>query len=101
MSCESCGCLLILGIVNWEKESESARDYLKQARRNMVKLIRARLKRGVADGELPKNAAIDALATYYLGIIQAISFQARDGASRRQLTQLMSTAMAAVHGTKK
>ena len=96
LSRESFGCLLILGVVNWAKGSESARDYLKQARRNTVKLIRTRLKRGVADRELPKGTDIDALATYYHGIIQAISFQARDGASRRELTLLASTAMAAV-----
>lgn len=97
LSRESIGCLLILGVVNWTKGSEAARDYLKQARRNTVKLIRTRLKRGVADRELPKSTDIDALATYYHGIIQAISFQARDGASRRELTLLASTAMAAIH----
>lgn len=96
LSAKPGGCLLILGVVNCLPENQPARDCLLHARRKTVTLIQACLQRGVAAGDLPKDADIDRLAAYFHGIMQAISFQARDGATRAELEALIEPAMAAL-----
>ncbi len=96
LSSQPGGCLLVLGVVNCLTENEAARECLKKARRTTLDLIRERLERGVRDGELPADTDAEVLAAFYNGILQAISFQARDGASRHDLESLIAPAMAAV-----
>lgn len=95
LSAKPGGCLLILGVVNCLPENQPAREYLLDARRKTVELIRACLRRGVEDGNLPEGTDIDLLAAFYHGVMQAISFQARDGATRPELEALIEPAMAA------
>lgn len=90
------GCLLILGVVNCLPEDQPVREYLLKARRKTVDLIRACLRHGVENGDLPEDVEIDHLATFYHGVMQAISFQARDGATRPELEALIEPAMAAL-----
>ncbi|CAH1673917.1 TetR/AcrR family transcriptional regulator [Chelatococcus asaccharovorans] len=88
------GCLLILGVVNCLPENLPAREHLSQARRKTVALIAARLERGTREGELPTGTNVAQLAAFYHGVLQAISFQARDGASRAELEALIEPALA-------
>lgn len=90
------GCMLILGVVNCLPENQPAREYLLNARRKTVELIRACLRRGVEDGNLPEGTDIDRLAAFYHGVMQAISFQARDGATRPELEALIEPALSAL-----
>ena len=90
------GCLLVLGVVNCLPENQPAREYLLKARRKTLELIRACLRRGVENGDLPEDTKIDPLAAFYHGVMQAISFQARDGATRPELEALIEPAMTAL-----
>lgn len=90
------GCLLILGVVNYLPENQAARERLLEARRKTLDLIRTRLRRGVTEGDVPAETDIDRLSAFYHGIMQAISFQARDGAGRKELEALLGPAMAAL-----
>lgn len=92
------GCLLVLGVVNCLPENKAARKHLKDARRVTLSLIRRRLDRGIAEGDLAPDTDAAALADYYHGVLQAISFQARDGASRAALSRLIVPALAALGG---
>lgn len=96
LSNDAAGCFLILGVVNCLSETAAARDYLRAARRTTVDLLRARLQRGVEAGELPPGADPDKLAAFFHGIMQAISFQARDGATRADLEALIEPAVSAL-----
>lgn len=87
------GCLLILGVVNCLPDNRPAREHLLQARRKTVDMIVARLRRAMKDGELPADTDVARLAAFYHGILQAISFQARDGAKRKELHALIDPAM--------
>lgn len=87
------GCLLILGVVNCLPDNRPAREHLLRARRKTVDMIVARLRRGVKEGELPPSADVARLAAFYHGILQAISFQARDGAKRKELQALIEPAL--------
>jgi hypothetical protein len=75
-------------------ENLPAREHLFQARRKTVELIAARLERGTREGELPTGTNVAQLAAFYHGVLQAISFQARDGASRAELEALIEPALA-------
>lgn len=90
------GCMLILGVVNCLPESQRARECLVDARRKTEDYIRTRLRRGMKDGDLPEDIEVDRLVAFYHGIMQAISFQARDGATRPELEALIEPAMAAL-----
>lgn len=96
VSNESGGCLLLLGVVNHLPENEDVYTHLKEIRQNTQKLIYTRLEKAVAEGELSDETDIEKMAAYFLGIMQAISFQARDGASKDELRCLIEPAMAAI-----
>ncbi|MCJ2115800.1 TetR/AcrR family transcriptional regulator [Methylobacterium sp. J-001] len=96
LSAKPGGCLLILGVVNCLPANEAVRAHLLNARRKTVELVAARLRRGVVDGELPVDTDIPRLAAFFHGIMQAISFQARDGATRADLYALIEPALRAI-----
>ncbi|WP_235443805.1 TetR/AcrR family transcriptional regulator [Xenorhabdus sp. GDc328] len=90
------GCLLILGVINHSQENEDVHAYLKTVRKNTLALIHSRIEKGVKDGELPDDTNVGKLASYFLGIMQAISLQSRDGVSKEELMSLIEPAMAAI-----
>lgn len=87
------GCMLILGLVNGLPENDGLRLHLAGLRRETTDRIRRRLRRGIEDGDLPAGTDTDGLATFFGTMIQGLSLQARDGASREQL---LAAAVAAV-----
>jgi len=96
LSSDTRGCMLILGVVNVLPETSGACAYLKNARRTTHALLEKRIRRAVEEGELSPDSNPAALADFYHGILQAISFQARDGATRAQLRRLIVPALAAI-----
>lgn len=93
---QSGGCLLILGAINCRSETEPLRQLLKGIRASTERRIRARLERGVAEGDLPRTIDTRVLANYYSAVMQGISMQARDGATREDLQALVTPSMAAL-----
>jgi AcrR family transcriptional regulator len=89
------GCLLILGDSNAAPENDGVRQYLCQRRRDIQAALEARLKRGLADGDIPARADIKAMAAFYMTILQGLSLRARDGASREAMAEIVESAMAA------
>jgi AcrR family transcriptional regulator len=90
------GCMLILAAPTGAAENAGVREFLAGLRRDMFTAIRDRLARGIADGDLTASpASVDAIARYYTTIVQGMSVQARDGASRADLEAVISCAMAA------
>ena len=63
-------------------------------RRECFDTLRSRIAAGVRAGELPPSADVDRYARFYLGIMQAMAIQAKDGASRQDLLGLVEAAMA-------
>ena len=89
-------CMLILAAPTGAVENHAVRDFLARLRRDMHATIKDRLARGVADGDLTaRPAALDAIARYYTTVVQGLSVQARDGASRAELEAVITCAMAA------
>jgi AcrR family transcriptional regulator len=88
------GCLLVLGAINSMAANKSVQDHLRSLRARRQKLIEQRLQRGVAEGELPSNLDLSALASFYTTVIDGLAIQARDGVSRKALKFAVRCAMA-------
>lgn len=88
-------CMLILAAPTGAVENHAVREFLADIRRSQFTAIRERLDRGVADGDLTaSDDAVDAIARYYVTVVQGLSVQARDGATRDDLEAVITCAMA-------
>ena len=89
-------CMLILASPTGAVENRAVREFLADLRRNQLDTVRERLVRGVTDGDLAVPAAgLDAIARYYTTVVQGLSVQARDGATRAELETVITCAMIA------
>ncbi len=93
LSTQSGGCLLIFGIVNCVPENMAARQHLATTRAATRALILARLERARTQGELAASIDLRQCAAFIHGVMQMISFQARDGADRAELEALVAPAL--------
>jgi len=87
------GCMLVLGALNGS--STPAQELLRKCRQQGSKRIAKRLKRAIADGEIPSSVDIVALGSFYTTVLHGLAIQARDGATRESLLAVVDCAMAA------
>lgn len=90
------GCMMVMSMINATPSSQALTDLLRQRRQEASHQIRERLHRGVREGDLPSSTDVERLATFYWAVLQAISLQARDGASRKELDDIAVSAMMAM-----
>jgi AcrR family transcriptional regulator len=89
-------CMLVLAAPTGAVENHTVREFLADRRRGQYTAIRDRLARGVNDGDLAEPPGdLDAVARYYTTVVQGLSVQARDGATRAELEAVVTCAMAA------
>lgn len=89
------GCMLILGDTNTSVQNDTVRKHLCDWRRGAQATFEERIRRGVADGDVPQGADVKAIAAFYMTVLQGLSLRARDGASREAMLQVVAGAMAA------
>ena len=90
------GCMIVLAATTYTPSTAGIRDFLAQQRRLAAAAVRDRLARGQADGDVPPGADIDALAAYVCTVQFGMSLQARDGATREELSAVVDRAMVVV-----
>ncbi len=79
------GCMIVLAATTYTDRSEAVRDHLADMRRGMERLFQDRVERGIADGDVPAGTDAARVAAFYNAVMQGMSVQARDGASRATL----------------
>ena len=89
------GCLVFLGAVNCAPANRSVSDRLRFFRLQVPDLIRKRLERGVAEGDVADGVDLEPLVSLYATFLHGLPLQARDGASRETLLTGVAGAMAA------
>lgn len=89
------GCLVTLSAVNLTGASPSVCEAMRKERGQGQRGLEARLRRAMAEGELPAGLDAGAVAAFYLTVQQGMSIQARDGATRDILEKVARGAMAA------
>ncbi len=85
------GCLVIHAATNCT--TPEVEDSLRERRNANIAAIESRMNAGVAAGELPADADTAALARHTGAMIQGMSQQARDGATKEQLEAVAELAM--------
>lgn len=86
------GCLVVHAATNCT--TPEVEELLRERRNANIAAFESRIRADVAAGELPPDTEAGALARYVGALIQGMSQQARDGASREELEALAEIAMA-------
>ncbi|MFF0020922.1 TetR/AcrR family transcriptional regulator [Streptomyces sp. NPDC004082] len=86
------GCLVIHAATNCT--SPEVEGSLRERRNANIAAFESRIRAGIAAGELPAGTDAAALARHTGAVIQGMSQQARDGATREELEALAELAMA-------
>lgn len=89
------GCLVDLSTLNFSPANKAIETTLRDLRVHVACTIEARLCRARDDGELGTKADPVAVAAFYTTVLQGLSIQARDGASRDRLLAIVDGAMTA------
>ena len=89
------GCMVVLGALLCSAPNQQVQEDLRAIRLETIEAIRTRIRRGIAEGDVPASADADALGGYYATVLNGLSIQARDGAPREALIATVDCAMAA------
>jgi AcrR family transcriptional regulator len=89
------GCLLASGATRCSRSGQAVQAYLEAIRRRTPEPIRARIARGVVEGDVPKGADLDTITEFYATVAQGLALRAGDGAGRVALEAAVIGAMAA------
>jgi AcrR family transcriptional regulator len=92
------GCMAVLTAIISAPETKGVRALMTRSRRAAMTLLADRVRRGQAEGDVPATADAAAIAAFYTTLVQGMSIQARDGATKKQLLATVETALAAWDG---
>jgi AcrR family transcriptional regulator len=89
------GCMMATAATNCSAASAHLQTTLAQIKGSYKERLTARIQRGIDDGELPDGADADAIAGFYLTVLDGMTAQARNHASCEQLQNVVTMAMQA------
>jgi AcrR family transcriptional regulator len=87
------GCLMMMAAVTSSNTSTQLQKALADMRTGSRDRMKERIKRGVADGDVPAGTDAGGLADFYSSVMTGMSMQARDGATRKSLLGTVERAM--------
>jgi AcrR family transcriptional regulator len=82
------GCMVVLAAVSCSDQAADVQAKLAAYRALSEKQLRQRIEKGIADGDVPASASAAALASFYMAVLEGMSLQAKDGASRKRLEEI-------------
>ncbi|GFM88715.1 TetR family transcriptional regulator [Pseudomonas cichorii] len=89
----SSGCLLATAAVSCSEAAADVREHLAAIRRDMETDFVSTIRGGIQKGELPPGTDAAVLAGFFMAILQGVAAQARDGADRQKLFEIVDLAM--------
>src|SRR5580658_9273012 len=89
------GCLTVSGAIACGDEAEPVRQALNAHRTAGVALLRRRFEKAKAQYDLPKDSDPAALARFLAAVVYGMAVLASGGASRKELEQVIQSAMKA------
>lgn len=89
------GCMVVMSAFPDAPDNETLREFLSQMRKASLDEATGRIERGMHDGDVPAGADALAMAAFYNTVLQGLSIQSRDGASRKEMERIVDSAMAA------
>lgn len=88
-----CGCVVALGAINVPADASGVADALRALRDEGRRCFLDRLRRGVEAGQLPPGTNVEAIANTLNTLLQGMSIEASDGATRAQLQEIAACAV--------
>jgi len=95
------GCLLVQAALSCGEDADCIKEELAGKRAESETLMRTRLLRSQAEGEIPRNVDAAALSRFFSTILRGMSVEASGGATRAQLQTVIDLAMKAWPGSAK
>jgi AcrR family transcriptional regulator len=92
------GCMISLACTHTPPALTSIREMMIELRAFSEGAMAERLRKGIADGDVPADTDVDMLAAYFSAVARGLAGQARDGGSREKLTEIGRLANARVAG---
>ncbi|WP_067489754.1 TetR/AcrR family transcriptional regulator [Actinomadura hibisca] len=89
------GCLIITAAANHAPESSEVEAELRAIREASKQTFADRIEDDVRAGRLPADTDVKGLATYLAAVVQGMSRQSQDGATREDLESIAKMAMRA------
>jgi AcrR family transcriptional regulator len=89
------GCMISLAGTHCSPGMDNIREMMAEHRAFSEGAMADRIRKGVADGDIPEDTDSDMLAAYYSAVARGLAVQARDGASREKLSEIGRLAMRA------
>jgi AcrR family transcriptional regulator len=89
------GCMVALACTQTPPALESIREVMVEHRAFSEGTMAERIRKGIADGDVPEDTDVDMLAAYFSAVARGLAGQARDGASREKLAEIGRLAMRA------
>lgn len=89
------GCLVITAATNCAPQSASVQRRLKSFRALTVRRLEEKMESDKSGGAVAPDVDVHALALFYSSVLQGMSAQARDGASRAELEAVVDAALRA------
>jgi AcrR family transcriptional regulator len=89
------GCMISLAGTHCPPGMKNIREMMAEHRAFSEGAMAARIRKGVADGDIPGDTDCDMLAAYYSAVARGLAVQARDGSSREKLAEIGRLAMRA------
>src|SRR5687768_7033402 len=89
------GCMMMMAAATSANASEVMQKALAAKRAGARDNMKARIRQGIKDGDVPPGTDAAALADFFSAVVAGMSMQARDGASRKSLLGTVESAMLA------
>jgi AcrR family transcriptional regulator len=87
------GCMMIMAAATASSASPKLQAAVASQRAESQSYMRARIERGIAEGDVPAGTDADALTDFFVTIISGMALQAKDGATRESLLATAERAM--------
>lgn len=89
------GCMVVTAVMNCPDAEGHLKEVMARIRAASAGRILNRIRDAIATGELPADTDADALGAFFDTVLQGMTIQARDGASRASLCAIAACAMRA------
>lgn len=89
------GCMFSLAGTHVPPELAAMRDRMVGYRGAAQSAMADRIRRGIDEGDVPKDTNAEALAAFYSALLRGMVVQARDGAPRERLLEIVEIGMRA------
>src|SRR3984957_7803943 len=89
------GCMISLACIHTGPGLKNIREMMVEHRAFSEGAMAERIRRGIAEGDMPDDTDVDVLAAYCSAVARGFAVQARDGASRERIAEIGRLAMRA------